>query len=447
MALLGNLIKRSSSIRSKMELRKQTSIQIQQKTLRHLLRKSAKTAFGKHYCFEQILKTKNFSPLFQKYVPIHDYNKIHDEWWHRSLKGEEDIAWRGKTKYFALSSGTSGAPSKYLPITGRPPAWIRRMCQPGDDIKRIKNWDDRIDAIIKQAPNWDIGFLMGIPSWNQLMLEKIIDYHKLDNIHQIWPNLSMFIHGGIAFDPYKKGFESLLAKPLQYLDTYLASEGFLAYQNRPNAGMKLVLDNGIFFEFIPFNSENFDEHGEPFPNAEALDISQVEEGKEYAILISTNAGAWRYLLGDTIRFTDLERAEILITGRTKHFLSVCGEHLSVENMNHAIQKVEEDLKISIREFTVSYLPDGNSFKHRWYVGCESNVDQKILQKALDYHLRQLNDDYATERNSLLGLEVVPLSISHFYQWLEEKGKMGGQSKFPRVMKPKLFAEWETFISK
>lgn len=502
MALIGNLIKKGSTIHSKVESRKSTPYQLQQKTLYNLIKKAAKTQFGKYYDFDQILKSSSPIQLFQEKIPIHDYNKMHDDWWHWSLKNIENVSWKGRTKYYALSSGTSGSPSKYLPITramlrannkvgfrifmslanfglepeiytkekmmlggstslkdaggyfvgdlsgintSRLPSWIRWSYRPGLEIANEKDWDKRIELIAKAAPSWDVGFIMGIPSWMQLMIEKIIEYNGVDHIHQIWPNLKVFVHGGIAFEPYKKGFKKLLGKELIYIDTYLASEGFLAYQNRPDAGMKLVLDNGIFFEFIPFDSDNFDECGNPKLNATALTINEIEEGVNYAILISTCAGAWRYLLGDTIRFTDKARSEIVITGRTKHFLSVCGEHLSVENMNHAVQNLEEELKISIREFTVSYLPDGNSFKHKWYLGCEQEIDNEVLRQALDYHLKRLNDDYATERNSLLGLEVVSIPNQMFYQWHEAKNKMGGQSKFPRVMQPDMFSEWENFV--
>ncbi|MEM6966989.1 MAG: GH3 auxin-responsive promoter family protein [Bacteroidota bacterium] len=504
MALLGNLIKKGATIHAKIETRKATPYQLQQKTLHQLLKKAAKTQFGKHYNFEQILKSPSPISLFQKKIPIHDYDKMHDEWWHQSLKNIEHVAWKGKTKYYALSSGTSGNPSKYLPITpsmlrannkvafrvfmslanfdlppeiytkekmmlggstslremggyfvgdlsginiSKLPAWIRQSYRPGLEIANEKDWNKKIERIAKAAPKWDIGFIMGIPSWVQLMLEKIISYHGVDHIHRIWPNLKVFIHGGVAFEPYQKGFKRLLGEELIYINTYLASEGFLGYQNRPNAGMKLVLDNGIFFEFIPFDANNFDQSNNPKPNATVLTIDNIKEGTDYAVVISTCAGAWRYLLGDTIRFTDTARSEIVITGRTKHFLNVCGEHLSVENMNCAIACLEKELDLSIREFTVSYLPDGHLFQHQWYVGCDEKIDNGVLRRALDYHLKRLNDDYATERNSLLGLEVVAIPNEVFYRWHEAKNKMGGQSKFPRVMQPRMFSEWEAFVKK
>jgi hypothetical protein len=179
-------------------------------------------------------------------------------------------------------------------------------------------------------------------------MEMIVAHYKVDTIHDIWPNLGFFVHGGVAFEPYKRGFEKLLGKPIVYIENYLSSEGFLGFKDREGAkGMKLILNNNIFMEFVPFDDKNFDADGKMVDNPEALMIHEVEMGKDYALLMSTNAGAWRYLIGDTVRFVDLERSEVVITGRTKHFLSLVGEHLSVDNMNKAIELVSEELNISI----------------------------------------------------------------------------------------------------
>ena len=187
------------------------------------------------------------------------------------------------------------------------------------------------------------------------------------NIHEIWPNLSVYVTGGVSFEPYRKGFDKLLGKSIYYIDSYLASEGFIAFQDEPEKrSMRLVLNGGIFHEFIPFNEENFDEDGQLRENPETLMIDQVEEGKEYALLISTCSGTWRYLIGDTIRIVDKYNSQIVITGRTKHFLSLCGEHLSVDNMNQAIERVSEEFNIAIREFTVAGIPEGSLFSHHWY---------------------------------------------------------------------------------
>jgi hypothetical protein len=210
--------------------------------------------------------------------------------------------------------------------------------------------------------------------------------------------------------------------------------------------MQLILNNNIFFEFIPFDESNFDADGNPYPEADAKMIHEVQEGKEYALLMSTNAGAWRYLIGDTIRFTDIERSEIVITGRIKHFLSLTGEHLSVDNMNKAIEMVSDELNISIPEYTVVGFPYQSFFAHRWYVGTDDKVDAAVLRTKIDQHLRVLNDDYATERDSALKevfLEVLP--EQKFLDFMALKGKLGSQHKFPRVMKGKMLADWEKFL--
>jgi hypothetical protein len=263
----------------------------------------------------------------------------------------------------------------------------------------------------------------------------------------VWPNFSFFVHGGVAFEPYKKGFEKLLGKPIVYIENYLSSEGFIGYKSREHAkGMQLILDNNIFFEFIPFDDKNFDHDGNVVANPDAKMIHEVEEGKEYALVMSTNAGAWRYLLGDTIKFVDLERSEVAITGRIKHFLSLTGEHLSVENMNKAIEMVSEEFNISIPEYTVVGFPYETLFAHKWYVATNDAVDAERLRKRIDETLRVLNDDYATERDSALKqvfLEVLP--EEKFMKFMELKGKLGSQHKFPRVMKGKMLEDWKRFL--
>ena len=258
-----------------------------------------------------------------------------------------------------------------------------------------------------------------------------------------------FVHGGVAFEPYKKGFEKLLGKPIVYIENYLASEGFIGFKNREDAqGIKLILDNNIFMEFVPFDDKNFDSEGKMVDNPQALMAHQVEEGKEYALLLSTNAGAWRYLIGDTVRFVNKEKSEIVITGRTKHFLSLVGEHLSVENMNKAIEMVSNDFNICIPEFSVVGFPYQNMFAHKWYVACNDPIDANELIKKIDHYLSEINDDYAVERTSALKeifIEILPEET--FMKFMEAEGKLGSQHKFPRVLKGKMLEEWNAFLKK
>lgn len=306
------------------------------------------------------------------------------------------------------------------------PFWFQTFYKPGGRIAAIKDWNQKLTEIVEHASEWDIGYIVGVPAWCQMCMEKVIEHYKVKNIHEIWPNLGFFVHGGVAFEPYKKGFEKLLGKPIVYIENYLSSEGFIGYKNRENAlGMKLILDNNIFLEFVLFDDINFDSEGKIAENSPALMIHEVEEGKEYALLISTNSGAWRYMIGDTIKFVDKEKSEVVITGRTKHFLSLVGEHLSVDNMNKAIQMVSESFNISIPEYTVVGIPYEGFFAHKWYIACDDQVDTNILLKGIDNKLRELNDDYATERDSALKnvfLEKMP--EEKFMKFMELKGKLG-----------------------
>ncbi|MEO9211090.1 MAG: GH3 auxin-responsive promoter family protein [Ginsengibacter sp.] len=479
----------------------------QLKVLEKLLKKARFTEFGQKYLFDGILLSRHTGKNFQKLVPTYNYDTIFKDWWHRALEGRTDVCWPGKIKFFALSSGTSGSTSKYIPITkellrantltsirqlislasynnvpkkyvGKGwlmlggsthlqkeatyyagdlsgiqakniPFWFQGMYKPGKKIAKETDWSKKLEEIVEKAPEWDISFLVGVPAWVQLCMEKVIERYQLNNIHEMWPNLAFYVHGGVAMEPYKKGFNKLLGKPITYIETYLASEGFLAFQNRQDAkGMKLALNNNIFFEFVPFDQENFDNEGNMVANPKALMIHEVEENKNYALLISTNAGTWRYLIGDTIQFVDLEKSEIIITGRTKHFLSLVGEHLSVDNMNKAIQLVSEELNIDIGEFTVAGVPFGNFFAHHWYIATDDKIDKEVLKVAIDEKLKELNDDYEVERkHALKKLIITVLSERTFMEFMKSKGKIGGQHKFPRVLKGRMLDDWELFVKK
>jgi hypothetical protein len=288
-----------------------------------------------------------------------------------------------------------------------------------------------------------------VPAWVLIVFEEIIKYHKVNNIHEIWPNLSLYIHGGVSFEPYRENFKNLLGKPITYIETYMASEGSFGFQARPNTkGIKLILNNNIFYEFVPFNTENFTDDGEVKPDAKAYMVHEVVADKEYAVVLSTCAGAWRYIIGDVIKFTSVKESEFIIVGRTKQFLSLCGEHLSVDNMNKSIDEVQRKLNITIKEFTVAGFMHQGLFAHRWYIGCDDNtVDEAELIKHIDEILCRINDDYAVERTSALPhlfVEVLPSST--FIDFLHATGKFGAMNKFPRVLKNKQLNEWTNFLS-
>lgn len=505
MALIGSILKRTIELNRKIpRLRRKDNYSKQVKTLRKLLAKAEFTAFGEHYHFTRLLSQPDPIPAFTSSIELHDYNSMFKKWWYRSLNGEAFVTWPERVKYFALSSGTSESSSKHIPVTkdtlrairkasirqmmalhhfdlpeefftkgmlmvggsthlnyngtyysgdlsgittGNIPFWFQHFYKPGNRIARERDWNTKLDEIVKNAKDWDIGIVAGVPAWIQIVFERIIAYYNVNNIHDIWPNLAVYVWGGVSIKPYRKGLDQLCGKKLAYLETYLASEGFMAFQDDPaKEGQKLLLDNGIFFEFVPFNEDNFDADGALKNNPVTLNISQVEENTDYALLISTCSGAWRYLIGDTIRFTNVDSAEIVITGRTKQFLSLCGEHLSQDNMNRAIDLVSEELNISIPEFTVAGINYENLFAHHWYIGTPDDIDPSVVRASLDKHLCELNDDYRVERTAALKEVMVDvLPAETFISWMKKHGKVGGQHKFPRVMKNDRLEDWRDHV--
>jgi hypothetical protein len=304
--------------------------------------------------------------------------------------------------------------------------------------------------MVEEAPNWDVVAIAGVPAWIQILFENIIRKYRLKTIHDLWPNFSVYIWGGVSMDPYKKSLDSLLGRPIMYFETYLASEGFIAYQTkRDSEGMRLNFKNGLFFEFVPFNEDNFDSNNQLKPDAKTLSIRQVNMEEDYAILLSTCSGAWRYLIGDTIRFTDLENCEIRITGRTKHFLSICGEHLSVDNMNKAVSKLSDELGEPINEFTVKGVSKNGVHSHVWHLACDKKgLSEKTVAQKLDAFLCELNDDYLTERkHALKEIKVHIHDHDTFIGWMQEQGKFGSQNKFPRVLTDQKYSEWLEYLDK
>ncbi|MCK4360189.1 MAG: GH3 auxin-responsive promoter family protein [Bacteroidales bacterium] len=508
MPIFGSIIKKAYELRN-LPVEKRSMFnpyKTQRKVLSKLLRKAQFTAFGEYYHFIKILHDKDFVTAFRESVPIHDYNSMFQRWWYRSLNGEAYVCWPGRVKYFALTSGTSDASSKHIPVTGdmirairktsirqlvstvrydfpiefyqkgilmlggsthlnyngtyyegdlsgisagNLPFWFQHFYKPGRRISKERDWSTKLEEIVKSAKGWDIGVIVGVPAWIQIILEKIITHYNVKTIHDIWPNLSVYVHSGVAFDPYIKSFEKLFDHPVIYNESYLASEGYIAYQTRPKVkAMEMVLDNGLFYEFIPFNDNNFDTEGNLKVNPETLTIDQVEENKEYALLLTSCAGSWRYLIGDTIKFTSKKHHEIIITGRTKHFLSICGEHLSQENMNRAIKKLQDEFNIEIDEFTVAGIRYNSMFAHKWFLGTDDNINPQIARDKIDEYLKSLNDDYRVERIAAIKdviVEIYPTKV--FFEWMKIHGKEGGANKFPRVLKKEQLTEWEDFLDK
>ncbi|MBQ0738981.1 GH3 auxin-responsive promoter family protein [Aquimarina celericrescens] len=481
-------------------------IENQQKVLKSLLEKAKDTAFGKYYGFQQILEADDIAKAFQEKVPYFDYHQMQEQWWYKLHEGLEDITWPGNPSYYALSSGTTGKTSKRIPVTDEMidsirnagikqvtalsnfdmpsdffekeimmlgsstnlqekdghlegeisgisasniPFWFQGYYKPGKEIAQIDDWDERVKHIAENAKNWDIGALSGIPSWMELMLKEVIDYHNVKNIHEVWPNLQVYTSGGVAFEPYEKSFQALMDKPITVIDTYLASEGFLACQMRPEtSSMELVTDNGVYFEFVPFEPDYINPDGSLKQDAPVKTLAEVEKDVDYVLLISTVSGTWRYLIGDTIAFTDVERAEIKITGRTKFFLNVVGSQLSVNKMNKAIQELEEQFDIELPEFTVAAVKINGEFHHVWHIGTdqEISVSEEELAEALDKNLKDANKNYSVARSKALkGVKVNLLPMEIFYEWSGAYKKKGGQVKMEKVMGEEKYEEFTEFV--
>tara|TARA_R110002096_G_scaffold435562_1_gene661586 strand:+ start:1005 stop:2531 length:1527 start_codon:yes stop_codon:yes gene_type:complete len=506
MAILGSIIKGAINLKDSLSS-EVNHVEAQREVLKNLLEKAKSTQFGQHYNFDAILESDNIQTAYARQIPYFDYNKIHDEWWHKLQEGEQDVTWPGHPEYFALSSGTTGKTSKRIPVTddmieairqagikqifalsnfdlpadffekeimmlgsstdldennnhlegeisgisaSKIPTWFRGYYKPGEEIARIDDWDKRVERIAKNAKNWDIGALSGIPSWMELMLEEVIDYHNVDNIHDIWPNLQVYTSGGVAFGPYEKSFNALLGKPVIVIDTYLASEGYIATQIRPETdAMQLNFDNGIYFEFVPFKPEYINQDGSIKADAPCVTLEEVQLNQDYVLIISTVSGAWHYLIGDTVEFTNVERAEIKITGRTKFFLNTVGSQLSVNKMDDAMKHLEETLNTTIPEYTIcAQRGDDDGFYHSWYIGSDlKNADVKKIANTLDEFLKSANKNYKVARSKALkGVKVTVVSPNVFHEWNGANKKKGGQVKMERVMNEDKFAEWEAFVA-
>ncbi|MBI1835899.1 MAG: GH3 auxin-responsive promoter family protein [Flavobacteriia bacterium] len=504
MPIIGKLIKKTSEIAYNRNINKGFEYVNQLKTLSWLLNRAKRTSFGKKHLFSLTLKSIDIVENYQKSVPLTNYEEFYTEWLKDSIAGKKHHTWPGKVSYYALSSGTTGSPSKRIPVTRQMIRSFQKtsvkqistlhslnlpsslfsanillvggssnlteienhvegdlsgilkkhtslvaspFTKPENEIAKVKDWSKKLELMVNKAPSWNVGIVAGVPSWCIMLMEKIIEKYNLNTIHDIWPNFEVYIHGGVFMKPYIPRLEKIIGKKVHLLDTYLASEGYFAYQTAPDReGMKLLLNNGIFYEFVPFNSDFFDEFGNVKDKHNAFSLSQVQEGIDYALVISTNAGLWRYMIGDLIQFINVEQREIKITGRIKQFLSLSGEHLSLDNINTAIIKTAETLNIEIPEFCI--YADVENQRHAWYIGTSNQIDENHLIQTIDHTLSELNDDYRSCRKYNLNnpiIQIVP--VSKFYGFMEKIGKAGSQNKFPRVLNENQASNWIEFIEK
>lgn len=504
MPIIGKLLKKTTEINFNRNFKKGKEHINQFETLSKLVNKAKKTNFGRKHDFELIISRHNFIESFQQFVPITDYEDFYENWLAKSIQGEKNHIWPGKINYYALSSGTTGASSKRIPVTklmirsfqktsmnqmatlyeldlsedfynakmlvvggssklknkgthfeGDLSGILKKhtsflfnpFTKPGSSITGISDWNEKLEKIIEKAPSWNIGIVAGVPSWCIMLMEKIIERYNLKSIHDIWPNFEVYLHGGVFMKPYVSRFEKVIGKKVNLLDTYLASEGYFGYQLTPeNEGMQLLLDNGIFFEFVPFNSEFFDDYGNLRDKHLAFSLNhQLSKGVDYAMVISTNAGLWRYMIGDLVQFVNVEKHEIKITGRIKQFLSLVGEHLSLDNINVAVSNVCEKLKVEVTEFCL--FADIANQRHLWFIGTKSEVDKQLFIDEVDKEICALNDDYKTCRKHNLGNPIVEKhDPAVFYGFLEKIGKAGSQNKFPRVMNNQQANNWINYLN-
>ncbi|MCI5050994.1 MAG: GH3 auxin-responsive promoter family protein [Candidatus Pacebacteria bacterium] len=480
----------------KVESFKKNQLVSQEFILHDLLFKAKGTEYGKYYDFENIMTYEQF----QKNVPLVRYEDI-EPYISKMLKGQQDILWPGLMHHFSKSSGTTNDVSKYLPVShdslyknnymaGRDlytiyfgnypdsdlfdnkgsmlslggsfevndhgmkvgdvsailmseaPKWAENYREPRLDVALLSEWKDKIPAIINDTLEKNITHLSGVPTWFVSLFEEIKKEKPFTTLRDIWPNLELFIHGAVAFGPYRKIFNDLLPfDDMKYMEVYNASEGFFAIQdNSKKLGeMLLLTDHGVFYEFI-----DMDTYGHDTQNI--CTLAEVELGKDYAIIITTNAGLWRYDLGDTVCFTSKDPYRIKISGRTKHFINVFGEELMVGNTDEAIQVVSEQHNVVIKHYTAGpvFMNTEGKGGHEWIIEFEEEPeDLNGFIQDLDTTLQDLNSDYKAKRQDDIALQLLKLhSVPEgtFINWMEQRGKLGGQHKIPKLSNKRNYLE-------
>jgi hypothetical protein len=463
-------------------------VEVQSELFEKMIHLGAETEWGKKYQYGLI----NNYDHFKEKVPLQEYNDL-KPYVDRLISGEQQLLWPTETKWFAKSSGTTDNRSKLIPVTkdsleechykggkdllalyyeNHPnrklykgkhlivggsaqinhltadsyfgdlsaiivknlPWWAEIRRTPSKDIALMSQWEEKIEKMAQSTIHEDVYILAGVPSWTMVLANKVLEISGKNNLKEVWPNLELFMHGGVSFEPYKAQFERLIPDPkMNYVETYNASEGFFGIQDQINSNeLLLMLDYGIFYEFIPMSSFN------GVNSVEAVDLAGVELDVNYAIVISTNAGLWRYIVGDTVKFTSKTPYRFKITGRTKSFINVFGEELIVENADKAIARAANKIGTVVREYTVApvFMDGLENGAHEWLIEFTHVPDDvSRFQLLLDEALRELNSDYDAKRcnNFVLGPPIIKvLNAGTFDNWLKSIGKLGGQHKVPRL---------------
>ncbi|MGF1584700.1 MAG: GH3 auxin-responsive promoter family protein [Bacteroidales bacterium] len=460
---------------------------VQRETLFKLLNTAKNTEFGRRYDFKSISSENEF----RRRLPLQSYDDI-KPFVDKLREGYEDILWPGEIKWFAKSSGTTSDKSKFIPVSHEAleychfrgakdilaiytsnnpdthifsgkaltiggshqvnnfnnqsfygdlsaillentPFWVNFIRTPNTKIALMEKWEEKLEKAYEDTLYENVTNIAGVPSWNLVFLKYILEKTGKSNLLEIWPNLELFIHGGINFAPYREQFKKLIpSQSMNYLETYNASEGFFAIQDDPSRDdMLLMLDYGIYYEFIPMDQLDSD-------SPKTLSIGEVEICKNYAIVISTNGGLWRYVIGDTVMFTSLYPHKIKISGRTKHFINAFGEELIIDNAENALNVACAKTGAMISEYTAGPVFMGDNIKgaHEWLIEFEEEPENmEYFVTMLDNALQSLNSDYEAKRYKNITLDppvVHSVKRNLFYEWLKEKGKLGGQNKVPRL---------------
>ncbi|MFC2096703.1 GH3 auxin-responsive promoter family protein [Bacteroidota bacterium] len=478
-----------------MDLFKRYPMEVQSEVLTNLLKTAKNTEWGKKYHFNSINSISDFRERF----PIQDYESL-KSYIHRARMGEKNVLWPGEIKWFAKSSGTTSDKSKFIPVSkdaleechfkgGKDslalyslnypdtrilkgkglliggshqianfnnesffgdisaviiqnlPFWVHFIRTPDVSITLMDDWEEKIELMARATIKDNVTNISGVPSWTLVLFKKILEITGKNNICEVWPDLELFIHGGVSFIPYREQFKKFIPKTnMHYQETYNASEGFFAVQDDPNSeGMLLMLDYGIFYEFIPASKVNEE-------NPESYTLEEITLGENYAIVISTNGGLWRYMIGDTVQFTSKNPFKIRITGRTRQYINTFGEELIVDNAEEAIKSASLKTGALIREYSVApiFIETNKQGSHQWLVEFEKEPDDiNLFTELLDNALKSLNSDYEAKRYKDLNLvmpELVKIRYGCFYEWLKEHGKLGGQHKVPRLSNSREFVD-------
>ncbi len=468
--------------------------EVQEELLMNLIRSSENTVIGKQYEFESI---KSYS-TFSERIPISNYEDL-EPMIEKTRQGEQHVFWNTPIKWFAKSSGTTNAKSKFIPVSPEAledchykgskdllcmylnnnenselflgkslrlggskqiyednnsffgdlsailienmPIWAEFSSTPSNKISLMSDWETKIASIINETKNENVTSFAGVPSWMMVLMNAVLEDAGKHHLLEVWPNLEVYFHGGVSFEPYREQYQKLLPKTdFKYYEIYNASEGFFAIQDLNDSNdLLLMLDYGIFYEFIPM-----DTFGKT--NQKVLQLHEVQLDKNYALVITTNSGLWRYLIGDTIRFTSLSPFRIRVTGRTKHHINVFGEELMVENTDQAIAKACQMTNTEVVDYTVApiFMKDKEKGAHEWIIEFKKNPkDLEQFQKLLDETLQSLNSDYEAKRANNMTLNPLVLNVARpklFYDWLKQQDKLGGQHKIPRLSNQRDYLE-------